>query len=160
MDKRNCEEIGHTYGVWKLDDEKGYAIRYCKECHFERVLPINESILEQIKKQKEASLFMQAFKKVDNKDVNVIGYLYTILDDYIHFLDENELDFLVHKMKELESEESIGLDNSLYINYLCSYLQNENIEAFEDTLNQFHSYNNLYFASLLTPNHSSGHHRS
>lgn len=160
MDKRNCEEIGHTYGVWKIDEENSQAIRYCKECQFKRVLPISESILEQIKKQKEASLFIKAFQKVDNQDVNIIGYLYTILDDYIHFLDENELELLVHKMQEIKDEESIGMDNSLYINYLCSYLQNENMEAFEDTLNLFHSYNEPYFASFLEPNHSNGHHRS
>ena len=62
MNKNYCESGKHQYGQWSQENEKG--IRICIKCNYKEILPINDTIKEEIKKQKEALIFFKAFQKV------------------------------------------------------------------------------------------------
>lgn len=158
MGKRNCEELGHNYDSWMITEDEKSAFRICKDCGFQRILPMNEDLRKQIKKQKEASLFLKAFQLVQADDKMSVGYLNLMLDEYIYSLSSKEQELLLVKMKEIAESNMVSTENAIQISCLYSDFQEGNIEAFEDHLEQFQAYNESYFKSMLEESRLGFHH--
>lgn len=155
----NCNEKNeqHHYGLWATNEDKTKCYRTCEKCGFQRILAPTDEILHEIKMQEEAFLFFKAFQQIDKNDEYAIGYLNIILDDYINYLGKKNLTILINKMKEIEQSDNISMQNSIFLNYLQSYISLNNMEAFEDTLAQLQNYNKDLFESILTPETSRRH---
>lgn len=117
-------------------------------------VPITTEILEEIKKQIEASLIFKAFQKVTPEDKNLIGYINLILNDYINFLDEDTLNKLIIELKKMEQSNQLDNQNNLYLNNMIHSLEINDRENFEELLEQFSNYNqNHFFEEQTTKKH-------
>lgn len=141
----------YPQGVWCIDkNNQNMAFRISNDTTL--TIPLNTEILEEMKKQLEASKVFNAFQQVSLDNVHIIGYLNLILDDYVNFLDKDSLTKLLTKMKQIEETNYLDPQNATYINHLRTSLEIDNIENFYDALEQFQSYNSEYFASILENN--------
>jgi len=113
-------------------------------------VPLTTEILEEMKRQIEADKIFKAFQQVSNENEHIIGYLNLILDDYINFLDQNNLMLLINKMKQIEVTDYIDSQNSFYVNQLRTSLEIQNIDNFYEILEQFQAHNAPYFAKLFS----------
>ena len=145
----SCKDNKHQYGLWSIDDNN-MACRTCEKCGYLEKFVATEEFHQQVSKQKEANLFLEAFQMVDNNDEHIIGYLNVILDDYLSFLGKDALSLLITRMEILGKDDKLDMQNAIYINYLHQYLRLNNFESFRDTLEQFQEYNAAYFASIVT----------
>lgn len=112
-------------------------------------VPATTEILMTIKKQIEANQnAKKIFEKVGIDNENIIAYLYLLLDQYINFLEYDNLDYLINMMKKLEESPHIDSTNISFINKLRIYFQSKDSENFNDILEQFESYNTEYFSKF------------
>ena len=112
-------------------------------------VPATTEILMTIKKQIEANQnAKKIFEKVGIDNENIIAYLYLLLDQYINFLEYDNLDYLINMMKKLEESPHIDSTNISFINKLRLYFQSKDSENFNDILEQFESYNTEYFSKF------------
>lgn len=112
-------------------------------------VPATTEILKIIKKQMEANINVKKiFEKVSTDNENVIAYLYLLLDQYINFLEADNLDYLINMMKELEESAHIDANNVSFINKLRTSFQSNDTEIFYNILEQFESYNAEYFSKF------------
>ena len=142
MIENTFNETTHQYGLWYVNDDN-MACRKCLElgCDFEEVLPLSPEIQEEIHKQKEASIFLNAFQTVHDDDQNLMGYLNLILGDYVNYLDHEELNGLMKRMKDIETSECVDMQNAWYVNTLRENLISKDMDAFYDALEQLQTYN-------------------
>lgn len=109
-------------------------------------IPATTEILKIIKKQMEANIeAKKIFHKVDLNNKHILAYLYLLLDQYINFLESDNLNYLINLMQQLEKSEHIDSNNISYINKLRISYQSKDIENFNDLLEQFETYNSNYF---------------
>ena len=112
-------------------------------------VPATTEILKTIKKQMEANeMAKNIFKKVGIDNENIVAYLYLILDQYINFLESDNLDYLINMMKKLEESAHIDTINVSFINKLRTSYESKDNESFNDILEQFESYNTEYFSKF------------
>lgn len=112
-------------------------------------VPATTEILKTIKKQMEANeISKKIFEKVGIDNENIIAYLYLILDQYINFLESDNLDYLINMMKKLEESTEIDSTNVSFINKLRTSFQSKDGETFNDLLEQFKTYNTEYFSKF------------
>lgn len=112
-------------------------------------VPATTEILKTIKKQMEANeIAKKIFEKVGIDNENIVAYLYLILDQYINFLESNNLDYLINMMKKLEESTHIDNNNAAFITKLRTSYESKDNESFNDILEQFESYNTEYFSKF------------
>lgn len=135
-------------GIWYIDkDEANMAFKFSNGNLIK--VPSSKEILEEIKRQLEAKQVFKKFQELDVQDDKYIGYLNVILRDYVNFLDQNDLNILINKMRQLKELNTVDTQNIFYINQLENYLSLNDVENFEDLLEQFNSYNQEYFMSAF-----------
>lgn len=118
-------------------------------------VPATTEILKTIKKQMEANeISKKIFEKVGIDNENIIAYLYLILDQYINFLESDNLDYLINMMKKLEESTEIDSTNVSFINKLRTSFQSKDGETFNDLLEQFETYNTEYFSKFYNMENS------
>ena len=100
MELNNCTLTGHKYGLWQIENEFGVS-RTCNSCGFQRKLPIDIEILEEIKKQEIAKPLLTSFLSLSINDINLIGSIYVILDDVINYIDNDKKLLLITKLNEI-----------------------------------------------------------
>lgn len=144
----SCVDNKHQYGLWNIDDQNNVAFRSCDNCGYREEFKATEEYHQEIKKQKEAALFLQAFQVVENQDEHVIGYLNVILDDYVNYLGRDSLNLLIAKMESLGTSDKLDVQNAVFVIQLQQFLRLNNMEAFQDGLEQFQKYNAPYFATI------------
>lgn len=154
----SCVDNQHQYGLWNIDDKNNIAWRACEKCGYQENFIATDEYHQEVKKQKEAAVFLEAFQMVENTDEHMIGYLNVILDDYVSYLGKDSLNSLITKMESLGKADVLDMQNTAYVNYLHQYLRVNNIEAFLDTLEQFQEYNTSYLASILNNEESNVRH--
>lgn len=112
-------------------------------------VPATTEILKTIKKQMEANeIAKKIFEKVSVDNENIIAYLYLLLDQYINFLESNNLDYLINMMMRLEESNHIDANNISFINRLRTTYSSKDNEGFNDVLEQFELYNMEYFSGF------------
>lgn len=118
-------------------------------------VPATTEILKTIKLQMEANLIAKKiFEKISIDNENIIAYLYLLLDQYINFLEADNLDYLINMMKKLEESSHIDADNISFINKLRTSYQLHDNENFNDLLEQFGNYNIKYFSKFYNTEQS------
>lgn len=118
-------------------------------------VPATTEILKTIKLQMEANLIAKKiFEKISIDNENIIAYLYLLLDQYINFLEADNLDYLINMMQKLEESTHIDADNISYINKLRTSYQLHDNENFNDLLEQFGNYNAKYFSKFYNTEQS------
>ena len=154
----SCVDNKHKYGLWEI--KEGMACRTCKHCGIQEKFKTEDKDVyhQEIEKQKEANLFIRAFNNVDNHDEKIVGYLNVILDDYVNYLNDEDLILLIKKMDGLESSNEIDIQNSIHIKKLCYALKTSNLDDFFDNLEKFQEYNANYFATILNNNETNARH--
>ena len=136
-----------TYGEysdyrWKLVDGMAYREDGLK-------LPITTEILEDIKKHVEATKYLEKFLQVPEKEEQMLGYLYAILDDCVNYFNEKQIKELIGKMKNIGQSDWIDMQNVSYIHTFCHSLEGKDNDRFYDALDQFYDYNAPYFQQVL-----------
>lgn len=112
-------------------------------------VPATTEILKTIKMQVEANAnAKKIFEKVSIDNENIVAYLYLLLDQYINFLESDNLDYLINLMKELEKSTKIDSTNASFINKIRKSYESKDNESFNDLLEQFESYNNTFFSEF------------
>ena len=154
----SCVNNNHKYGLWEINESENLACRTCKNCGYKEEFLKEDIHDKEIKKQKEADLFFKAFDKVDINDLNIIGYLNVILDDYVNYLDNDAKNLLLTKMEMLENSNIIDVNNSMYLKKLSSSLKSNDIDVFLDELELFQEYNAVYFNTILDNKESNARH--
>lgn len=145
----------YPQGIWCIDeDNPNQALRVTGNKTV--IIPLTKEVLEEIKKQIEASNLFRGFKQVDPEDENIIAYLNIIFDDSISRLDLDSLTALTNKMKQIEESKNIDIQNASYIQQIRTNIEQrivltindqekeENINVFETLKEQFQTYNALY----------------
>lgn len=145
-----CVDNQHQYGLWSIDKQTNVAFRSCENCGFHEEFKATEEYHQEVKKQKEAELFFKAFQMVENHDEHIIGYLNLILDDYVNYLEKDSLNLLITKMEALSTSDKLDVQNALFVNQLQKFLRLNNVEAFQEGLEQFQNYNAPYLNGALT----------
>lgn len=116
-------------------------------------VPATTEILKMIKKQMEANAeAKKIFEKVSPNNEHIIAYLYLLLDQYIDFLESDNLSYLINMMQQLEKSEHIDNNNTTFINRLRISYQEKDSENFNDILEQFEAYNYEYFNQFYKEN--------
>lgn len=161
MSAINCLENGseHRYGLWEEINDGKEGCRTCEKCGFQRILPMSSEVAEQIRKQKEALVFISAFHKVDINDPYIVGYLYTFLDDYINYLSEEHKNALLDMMENIEKSDHINYQNATFISQLSTSLRKNAIEEFYDTFDEFKNFNADMLECILHINEMNDYHR-
>lgn len=161
MSAVNCIEKGseHRYGLWEEINEGKEGCRTCQECGFQRVLSMTEDIAEQIRKQKEALIFLSAFQKLDKNDTYILGYLYTILDDYVNYLGNEHKNTLLTIMEDVAKADSVDYQNATFISLLSTFLKTNAFNEFYDTLDEFKDFNADMFERVFSTSEIEGYHR-
>lgn len=140
MEKNNCNEVGHKYGVWDIKGENE-IFRVCVSCGFVEQLPVTAEILEEVKKQIDAGKLLSSFTMLDVSDVNLIGYLNVILNDVVNYVNKDQKASLLAKLKEIENGASLTVENKNFIGRLITAINENNLELFYDTYDLFYEYN-------------------
>lgn len=111
-------------------------------------LPVTTESLNEIKTQMEATQnAKKIFENVSIDNENIIAYLYLLLDQYINFLEFDNLNYLINMMKQLEESTYVDANNASFINKLrISY--DTDIYAFYDVLEEFKNYNMAYLSKF------------
>ena len=143
MNNTTCEKRSHKYGLWSIKDNKG--VRTCEICHYIEILPITDTINEQIKKQDEAKLFLKGFTKISPNDEKLLGCIDVMLDDYINYLSKENKDTLIAKINELKNSDFIDITNANLLTILESSYHTD-INTYYDKLEQFKNYNQNFFS--------------
>lgn len=118
-------------------------------------VPATTEILKIIKKQMEANQnAKKIFEKVSIDNENIIAYIYLLLDQYINFLESDNLNYLINMMKKLEESAHIDATNVSFINKLRTSYQSKDNENFNDVLEQFEFYNAEYFSKFYNMENS------
>lgn len=161
MNTINCLENGseHRYGLWNEINDGKEGCKTCEKCGFQRVLPMTENIAKQIKMQKEAIIFFNAFQKLDKNDTYMLGYLYTILEDYINYLSSDKKSTLLTIMDSVAKSDSINYQNAAFIHQLSASLKDNFTDEFYDTFDEFKNFNSELFESILNVNEINNYHR-
>lgn len=136
-------------GLWFLDDDD-MACRYSKGNLVK--LPATTDILEEIKRQVEAAEVFKAFQSIDIKDEYILGYLNVILRDYVNFLGVDNTNLLINKMNLLRDENVIDEKNAIFMTSLGNCIKTNEMENFDELLEQFSSYNQPYFEKAFSNN--------
>lgn len=146
----------YPQGVWCFDKEnENMAVKVVNNTKTIKV-PVTTEILEEIKKQIEAEKLFIAFCQLNNEDENIIGYLDLMLNDYINFLTPENKNILINKMKEIELSSRLDNQNISHLHNLETNLKENDIEAFYDNLDDFHTYNIPLFENALSNNEIQG----
>ena len=138
----------HSENIWYLIyDENTKEMMAQKTSNGTTIkIPATTEILKIIKKQMEANIeAKKIFHKVDLNSEHILAYLYLLLDQYINFLESDNLNYLIKLMQQLEKSEHIDSNNISYINKLRISYQTRDIENFNNILEQFETYNSNYF---------------
>ena len=147
MNNTLCKPGTHSYGLWKIKDNIG--IRTCYKCSHKEELPLTDSIKKQIEKQKQAKIYLKGFTKLPPNDEKIIGSINVMLDDYIHYLDKEQLAELNTKINYYKKTDLIDIENASLLTKLETEYAS-NIDEYLDTLEVFQNYNQ----EILTQSHS------
>lgn len=140
MEKNNCTLTEHKYGLWQIENEKEVS-RICEECHYKEILPMTTETLTEIKLQEKAKTTLNKFLTIPNKDNNIIGFIYVILDKIPNYIDRNQKLLLINKLNEIRLEpETTDINNTLLETIIKSIYENKD-ELLENTIEQFFTYN-------------------
>ena len=140
-------------GIWCIDNTNpNMALKISGEKIIK--VPLTKEILEEIKRQIEANKLFKFFQQVNINNEHIIGYLNLILDDYVNFLDTDNLNNLIIEMTKLEKVDHIDTTNILYITKLRTCLETNKTETFYETLEQFQNYNQKYFTNAFLSENS------
>lgn len=150
MEKYNCMENGHVYGIWK-DANDGNAERVCEQCSFICKVPIDEDIKGELEKQEYAIKLWQAFGKIQNDDQHLIDYLQIILEDGIPYLDRPIKDNVVTRMDEIKNSGYLTEENKVFFNYLMQIIHEKknNGKLYWEIMDEFQNYNSKVLVSPL-----------
>jgi len=132
MSVNGCDN-GHKYDLWFLNEDASMASRECMNCGFVEVVPVTKNILEQVKKQVEASNMLKGFSKLSINDPNFIGSLNIMLVDYVDYL------YMKNKI-EFSNILSNAVSNSYFLSEKNKSLLNKFIElvpSIKDTTDSF-----------------------
>lgn len=112
-------------------------------------IPATTEILKTIKMQVEANAnAKKIFENVSIDNENIVAYLYLLLDQYINFLESDNLDYLINMMKQLEESAHIDATNASFINKIRKSYESKDNESFNDLLEQFERYNTTFFSEF------------
>lgn len=128
------------YGLWEIKDENT-AFRRCKCCDIVFERGITKNILNQIKKQYEATVLLESFLSIYPSDVNLIGYLNVILEDAVDYIDDNNKLLLDQKLHELNSTTFVSEENKIMIENFRKAISNDDNDLFFDTMEYFKVHN-------------------
>ena len=153
----------YPQGIWCIDkDAQNIALKFSGNKTIR--VPATKEILETIKKQIEANKIFTSFKQLNPEDENIIGYLNLILDDYVNYLDYNNLNDLASIMKQIKQSNKIDLQNATFIEMLRINLEtrikleksnqekSDNLDSFYNIFEQFQTYNKSYFVESYIDN--------
>lgn len=156
MENMSCVD-GHNYGLWR--EENGMACRTCQDCLYIEKIPMSDEIKMEIKNQKEAKVFLEAFKKVELSDSNIVNYLCVILEDYYNHLDKDGKQFLFNKVDKIREYKSSKQENIDFVNHIYSSLENETLENFDNIFEHFKVSNDILFENDLMVAEANSYHR-
>ena len=126
-------------GVWYINNNM--ACRKNRNNDKTIVVPLTEEILEQINKQNIAEKELSKFLKTNNNDNKIIGKLWAFLEEYINYISYESKESLIFKMQEIELIDGMNENNVNFIHLLYTQLIQNDMESFENTLEQFFNFN-------------------
>lgn len=139
MNINDCDN-GHKYDLWVLSEDASMASRECMNCGFVEVLRAKPYILEQVKKQIEASNMLKGFSKLSIDDPNFMGYLNIMLVDYIDYLYmRNKIEFSNMLGSVVANSYFLSEKNKLLINKFIELIPStkDTTDSFCETLEKF-----------------------
>ena len=161
MNKVACvNNEGRKYGLWSIDKENNKAVRKCLCCGIDFYYPIDDDknnnwILEEIRKQDEASKLLDEFKIFDINSPNLVYALNVILEKNVcDRIDTQKKKQLTDKFKEIVASDSISFENMVMIKKFILAIKSNNNDLYFETYEEFKelNYNNLYdFVSSSKP---------
>lgn len=148
MDRQNCMDMGksHQYdpASWQVKyiGEKCVAYRTCNQCGATMEFANGEDYLSQITEQNDATKLFNLFSHVDSNRSEIVGLLCTFLKLYLNYLNKDDREKLIIKMREIEKSPNISGENSYYINLLGNFIAENHIDVdFDTVLQEFYDYN-------------------
>ena len=144
MENKSITEPYQYDGLWHYDVQKNIVYRNGL------VLAPTPETLNQIKKQELAKEKLQALLKIDEKDEKIVGTLWAFLTEYTNYLTNKDKEQLIIKLKQTSSSDYISEHNSLYLNYLQTNLSQNNMEFFDEILEQYYEFNKPDIQSMAT----------
>ena len=140
MEKNNCNENGHRYGLWKIENEHNVS-RTCKECGYVEILPKSEEYDKEIAIQLEAESKVKKLLTIPNDDDNIIAFSYAVIDKFLSFIDDNLKLLLINKISAIQMVTSISEENKILLKNLKLAISNDNGELLDNTMSYLEVYN-------------------
>ena len=72
----------------------------------------------------------------------LLGYLNVILSDAVNYLDKEQKQSLLTKLKDIELNSSLTVENINFINSFITSIKENDIDSFYDVYDEFSKYNN------------------
>ena len=155
MDEKYCNE-GCKYGLWSYEEE-GYATRSCTCCGKISTYPINDYIKQEISKQKISNKAVDFFLNIPMDDINIYGYLYQIINEFINFVNKDKKTLINQKLLSmLETGIIYGKDAELSTCNIINYIKTDNLssddffEELDNFKNHLISLNNILLENKST----------
>lgn len=141
-------------GIWEIKDN----IAYRGDIEVP-ITDINTEIKEEIEKQNLAKSLFNAFKLVENNDINIIGYLYEILENSYNFLKIEDKDAIISRIEAIKNDSILDDQNNLFLNYFAKFLKEQKYNNFLEVFEEFKIYNKKYLIEPLMEEKASEIHR-
>lgn len=141
-------------GIWEIKDN----IAYRGDIEVP-ITDINTEIKEEIEKQNLAKSLFNAFKLVENNDINIIGYLYEILENSYNFLEIEDKDAIISRIEAIKNDSILDDQNNLFLNYFAKFLKEQKYNNFLEVFEEFKIYNKKYLIEPLMEEKASEIHR-
>ena len=153
MEENYCNE-GCKYDLWSYSKKEGYAERSCTCCGKISTYPINDYIEKEILKQKISTKAVDFFLTLPIDDINIYGYLYQILNEFINFIEKDKKDLISQKLFTMFEQGIIyGDEAELSTCNIINYIKTNNLSS-DDFFEELDNFKNhlIYLNNTLLEN--------